>query len=87
MWDLIVSVPDHCLSFYFTERTPFCDGKTDRQTDDNGKNNMSPDPEVVRHKTKPPNTQNMSLQLEHTRKGQHIYARDLRLSSTRFIVI
>ena len=19
MWDLIVSVPDHCLSFYFTE--------------------------------------------------------------------
>ena len=21
MWDLIVSVPDHCLSFYFTEET------------------------------------------------------------------
>ena len=21
MWDLIVSVPDHCLSFYFTENT------------------------------------------------------------------
>ena len=20
MWDLIVSVPDHCLSFYFAER-------------------------------------------------------------------
>ena len=20
MWDLIVSVPDHCLSFYFSER-------------------------------------------------------------------
>ena len=29
---------------------------TDRQTDDDGKNNMSPDPEVGRHKTKPPNT-------------------------------
>ena len=22
MWDLIVSVPDHCLSFYFTFNTP-----------------------------------------------------------------
>ena len=21
MWDLIVSVPDHCLSFYFTRET------------------------------------------------------------------
>ena len=21
MWDLIVSVPDHCLSFYFSEHT------------------------------------------------------------------
>ena len=21
MWDLIVSVPDHCLSFYFTRKT------------------------------------------------------------------
>ena len=21
MWDLIVSVPDHCLSFYFTKQT------------------------------------------------------------------
>ena len=20
MWDLIVSVPDHCLSFYFTDK-------------------------------------------------------------------
>ena len=25
MWDLIVSVPDHCLSFYFTRRC-FHDG-------------------------------------------------------------
>ena len=27
MWDLIVSVPDHCLSFYFTKlmlRITFC---------------------------------------------------------------
>ena len=23
MWDLIVSVPDHCLSFYFTYLTVF----------------------------------------------------------------
>ena len=23
MWDLIVSVPDHCLSFYFTARILF----------------------------------------------------------------
>ena len=23
MWDLIVSVPDHCLSFYFLEYIPF----------------------------------------------------------------
>ena len=23
MWDLIVSVPDHCLSFYFTETINF----------------------------------------------------------------
>ena len=23
MWDLIVSVPDHCLSFYFKVRPPF----------------------------------------------------------------
>ena len=22
MWDLIVSVPDHCLSFYFANATP-----------------------------------------------------------------
>ena len=22
MWDLIVSVPDHCLSFYFALKTP-----------------------------------------------------------------
>ena len=22
MWDLIVSVPDHCLSFYFKKRVP-----------------------------------------------------------------
>ena len=22
MWDLIVSVPDHCLSFYFKQSTP-----------------------------------------------------------------
>ena len=22
MWDLIVSVPDHCLSFYFLLQTP-----------------------------------------------------------------
>ena len=24
MWDLIVSVPDHCLTFYFTTDTKFC---------------------------------------------------------------
>ena len=24
MWDLIVSVPDHCLSFYFSFLTHFC---------------------------------------------------------------
>ena len=24
MWDLIVSVPDHCLSFYFEMRIPVC---------------------------------------------------------------
>ena len=23
MWDLIVSVPDHCLSFYFSEKNNF----------------------------------------------------------------
>ena len=23
MWDLIVSVPDHCLSFYFMWKIPF----------------------------------------------------------------
>ena len=23
MWDLIVSVPDHCLSFYFVELLPW----------------------------------------------------------------
>ena len=23
MWDLIVSVPDHCLSFYFTYQTSY----------------------------------------------------------------
>ena len=25
MWDLIVSVPDHCLSFYFSEKKRFCE--------------------------------------------------------------
>ena len=25
MWDLIVSVPDHCLSFYFTNVSPYID--------------------------------------------------------------
>ena len=25
MWDLIVSVPDHCLSFYFSAQSIFCD--------------------------------------------------------------
>ena len=24
MWDLIVSVPDHCLSFYFTLKIKLC---------------------------------------------------------------
>ena len=24
MWDLIVSVPDHCLSFYFEEKIAIC---------------------------------------------------------------
>ena len=24
MWDLIVSVPDHCLSFYFVKLVPLC---------------------------------------------------------------
>ena len=24
MWDLIVSVPDHCLSFYFDRVHPLC---------------------------------------------------------------
>ena len=24
MWDLIVSVPDHCLSFYFMQIASFC---------------------------------------------------------------
>ena len=24
MWDVIVSVPDHCLSFYFTSRFTLC---------------------------------------------------------------
>ena len=23
MWDLIVSIPDHCLSFYFDTMVPF----------------------------------------------------------------
>ena len=28
MWDLIVSVPDHCLSFYFEKRSTLsCRGK------------------------------------------------------------
>ena len=43
---------DILKGFQVTERTPFCDGRTD----DHGKNNMSLDPEVGRHKTKPPNT-------------------------------
>ena len=43
---------DILKGFQVTERTRFCDG----QTDDHGKNNMSPDPEVGRYKTKPPNT-------------------------------
>ena len=30
--------------FNVTERTRFCDRETDRQTDDPGKNNMSPNP-------------------------------------------
>ena len=25
MWDLIVSVPDHCLSFYFVKSPEICD--------------------------------------------------------------
>ena len=37
--------------FQVTERTRFCDGQTDRRTDDHGENNMSPDPEVEGHKT------------------------------------
>ena len=40
---------------------------------------MSPDPEVRRHKTKPPNTKNLSLQLDHTLNLQHIYEHDLPL--------
>ena len=35
--------------FQVTERTPFCDGQTDRWTDDPDKNNMSPNPKVGRH--------------------------------------
>ena len=67
--------------FQITERTRFCDGRTDRRTDDHGKNTMSPDPEVGRHKTKPPNIKtDLSLQLDHTLNLQRIYARDLRLS-------
>ena len=27
MWDLIVSVPDHCLSFYFTLLNEFLNGR------------------------------------------------------------
>ena len=51
MWDLIVSVPDHCLSFYsedilnvfqVRERTVFCDGRTAMTK------LMSPHPDVVR---------------------------------------
>ena len=41
--------------FQVTERTRFCDGQTDGRTTV-AKNNMSPDPEVGRYKTKPPNT-------------------------------
>ena len=62
---------DSLNGFQDTERTRFCDGQTDRRTD-HGKNNMSPDPEVERHKTKSPNTKTCL----------YIYARDLRLSST-----
>ena len=35
MWDLIVSVPDHCLSFYFTLQQPhptFCCGSYTHRT-------------------------------------------------------
>ena len=32
MWDLIVSVPDHCLSFYL-ENGLFSDVKVDKQVD------------------------------------------------------
>ena len=27
MWDLIVSVPDHCLSFYFSDRPGIASGE------------------------------------------------------------
>ena len=35
--------------FQVTERTQFCDGQTDGQTDDPGKNSMSPNPEWGRY--------------------------------------
>ena len=36
---------DNLNGFHVTERTRFCDGRTD----DRGKNNMSPNPEAGRH--------------------------------------
>ena len=38
MWDLIVSVPDHCLSFYFDKQKRQARGKMERDLGD--------DPEV-----------------------------------------
>ena len=43
--------------FQVTKQTRFL-WLTDRRTDDHGRNDMSPDPEVWRHKTKPLNTKN-----------------------------
>ena len=40
---------DILKGFQVTERTRFCDGQTEGQTDDHGKNNMSPNPEGGRH--------------------------------------
>ena len=33
MWDLIVSVPDHCLSFYFSPIFVSCDCYSPRKQD------------------------------------------------------
>ena len=42
MWDLIVSVPDHCLSFYFTCTIMLCPNDTDRMV-----NSVGPDSGAV----------------------------------------